>query len=193
MKKILPGIILVLLLSSWFVFLSLWFYDGSAFAVGDENRQSVEKRVIALVNSARLRGARCGNAYYAATRPLDWNETLSQAARKHSLDMASEESVGHTGSDGSGPGERIARLEYKWMTYGENVASGYLTPEEVVNEWLRNEGHCKNIMNPRFREAGAAYAKGTKKTYWTLVLAAPASSGYSRPRLQAEIRMSNNR
>lgn len=181
MKKIPLVIIFFHLLAPCFVLLLLCFFDGSALAAGDEGPQTMEKKVVDLVNRARLKGARCGNRHYKATRPVEWNNTLAQAAKKHSLNMASKENLGHTASDGSGPGERIARLGYKWMAYGENVGEGYLTPEEVVNAWLKSQGHCENIMNPGFKEAGAAYAKGAKRTYWALVLATPEFSSHISP------------
>lgn len=33
--------------------------------------------------------------------------------------------------------------------------------------------HCRNIMNPVFKEAGSSYVRGTHKVYWTLILATP--------------------
>lgn len=164
------------------VLLLLCFSEKGLQAAGDERRDpAMEKKVVDLVNRARLRGTRCGNKYFKPTRPVVWNGTLAQASRKHSRDMAGKESMGHTGSDGSGPGDRIARLGYKWMTYGENVCEGYPTPEEAVKAWLSSRDHCENIMNPGFREAGAAYAKGTKRIYWTLVLATSEFSPHISP------------
>ena len=50
---------------------------------------------------------------------------------------------------------------------GENIAAGQPTPESVVAGWLRSEGHCRNIMNPGFRELGLGFAQGgTYGTYW---------------------------
>ena len=143
--------------------------------------QAVEKKVIELVNSVRSKGTQCGSRYHKRARPGKWNDPLEQAAKKHSRDLAAKEHLGHTAPDGSGPGDRIARLGYKWMTYGENVGEGYLTPEEAGNAWLKSEGHCENIMNPGFKEAGVAYAKGAKRTYWTLVLATPEFSSHISP------------
>jgi len=181
MKKIPFATILIYLFLFSFVFLPLRFLDGSAFAAADEERWSAEKKVIDLVNSARSKGAQCGSRYHKPVRPVKWNDTLAQAAKKHSRDLVTKENLGHTAPDGSGPGERIARLGYKWMTYGENVGEGYLTPEEVVNAWMKSQGHCENIMNPGFKDAGAAYAKGTRRTYWTLVLATPEFSSHISP------------
>ncbi len=179
MKKMSLGVTIVRLLSFCSaLFLLLCFAHGGAWAAGDEDRQAMEKKVIELVNRARVKGVMCGSRYHKATRPVQWNGTLAKASKKHCHDMAANEQMGHTASDGSGPGDRIARLGYKWMTYGENVGEGYLTPEDVVNAWLRSQEHCENIMNPGFREGGAAQAKGARRTYWTLVLATPEFSSH---------------
>ena len=37
---------------------------------------------------------------------------------------------------------------------GENLAQGQLTPEEVVRDWMRSEGHRQNILQPAFTEIG---------------------------------------
>src|SRR4030067_605973 len=77
-----------------------------------------------------------------------------------------------------GPGDRFAREGYAWRTYGENIAVGYPTVSAVMQGWLGSDGHCRNIMNPAFREIGAAYAEGPylgnpSAPYWTFDLAAP--------------------
>jgi uncharacterized protein YkwD len=88
--------------------------------------------------------------------------------------MAEKGFLHHTGSDRKDPGDRIAGFGYKWSAYGENVAEGYHSPEEVVKGWLKSKDHCENIMNPSFKEAGSARARGPQGTYWTLLFAAPA-------------------
>ncbi len=174
MKKIACG------LSAFFLVL-VFSYGPAGSASGDHRDRTIERKVLELVNRVRAKGVNCGTRYYAATHPVRWSVSLAEASLGHSLDMARRESMDHTGGDGSDPGKRIARAGYRWMTYGENVGEGYLTPEEVVNGWLRSKSHCENIMNPGFREAGAAFAKGAKRLYWTLVLAAPGPSSFIGP------------
>ncbi|MCL5023195.1 MAG: CAP domain-containing protein [Nitrospirae bacterium] len=174
MKKILASVCIFCLV--------VIFQGGPDPAAGGQRPdRATEKKVIDLVNRARTRGVKCGSRYYRATRPVHWNEALSKASLAHSEDMAREERMGHNGGDGSKPGERIARSGYRWMTYGENVGEGYLSAEEVVDGWLRSRGHCENIMNPGFKEAGAAYARGAKRLYWTLVFASPELSSFIVP------------
>ncbi|MEW6569809.1 MAG: CAP domain-containing protein [Nitrospirota bacterium] len=127
--------------------------------------------IIKPINEARARGFKCGNRYYRATHPVAWNDKIAQASLYHSLDMAQNGFLSHKGTDGSDPGQRLLRADYKWSGYGEDIGQGYRTPEEAVQAWLKSETHCKNIMNPQFKEAGASYAKSdNQRTYWTLIL-----------------------
>ncbi|MBN3929882.1 CAP domain-containing protein [Streptomyces verrucosisporus] len=115
-----------------------------------------EARVVELVNSERAK---------AGCAPLKVNEKLTEAARTHSQDMADHRNMSHTGSDGSGPGDRIERAGYEWRTYGENVAHGYRTPESVMDGWMSSPGHKRNILNCSFEEIGVGLAQ--PGDYWT--------------------------
>ncbi|USQ85633.1 CAP domain-containing protein [Streptomyces phaeoluteigriseus] len=113
-------------------------------------------RVVALVNSERAK---------VGCSPVTLNAKLSQAAQAHSADMASHNTMSHTGSDGSDPGQRITRAGYLWSTYGENVAYGYSTPEQVMAGWMASAGHKRNILDCRFKEIGVGVAQ--PGSYWT--------------------------
>jgi uncharacterized protein YkwD len=108
--------------------------------------------------------------------PLRASDALTRAAAAHSLDMATHNFFDHTGSDGSDPGDRITRTGYVWRTYGENIAAGYPSAQEVVAGWMGSSGHRANILNPNFAEIGVGYVyrQGTMYgSYWTQVFAAP--------------------
>lgn len=143
----------------------------AGFAFGTD--EAVGKKIVKLVNMARSKGAQCGGRYYKPVRPLRWDETLGDVSMKHCKYMAWKGQSGHTGADGSSPGGRITRAGYKWIACGENVGEGYLIPEEMVKAWLKSKGHCENIMNPDFREAGAFSVREGNRVYWNLVLATP--------------------
>ncbi|KAB1984249.1 CAP domain-containing protein [Streptomyces triticiradicis] len=113
-------------------------------------------RVVALVNSERAK---------VGCSPVTLNAKLSQAAQAHSADMASHNTMSHTGSDGSDPGQRITRAGYLWSTYGENVAYGYSTPEQVMAGWMASAGHKRNILDCGFKEIGVGVAQ--PGNYWT--------------------------
>ncbi|WP_405733346.1 CAP domain-containing protein [Streptomyces sp. NBC_01537] len=113
-------------------------------------------RVVALVNSARSK---------AGCSALTVNAKLTKAAQSHSNDMSDSQTMSHTGSDGSSPGDRITRAGYDWRTYGENVAYGYPTPESVMAGWMSSPGHKANILNCAFKEIGVGLAQDGY--YWT--------------------------
>jgi uncharacterized protein YkwD len=97
--------------------------------------------------------------------PLTVNAKLTQAAQAHSEDMAAHQNMSHTGSDGSAPGDRITGAGYVWSSYGENVAYGYATPEQVMAGWMASPGHKENILNCSFKEIGVGLAQ--PGSYWT--------------------------
>ena len=111
--------------------------------------------------------------------PLAYSSVLTRAARAYALDMARNNYFEHTGRDGSVPKERLARLGYRSILTGENIAYGPETAEEVVKGWLDSPDHCANIMEPRFREIGIGFAVGRKRgaIYWVIDLAVPRRSG----------------
>nr|WP_128382341.1 CAP domain-containing protein [Streptomyces cavernae] len=113
-------------------------------------------RIVQLVNAER------GKVGCSA---VTLNATLTKAAQAHSVDMAAHNNMSHTGSDGSTPGDRITRAGYAWSTYGENVAYGYSTPEQVMAGWMASPGHRANILNCAFKEIGVGLAQ--PGDYWT--------------------------
>lgn len=138
----------------------------------------IRKEFLEAVNAARAVDHHCGATPYGPAPSVTWDDGLALAAYRHSSDMAAHNFFSHTGSDGSSAGDRIAAEGYAWSTYGENIAVGYPSIASVMQGWLESEGHCRNIMNPAFREIGAALAEGAylgspQAPYWTFDLAAP--------------------
>ncbi|MFD4540316.1 CAP domain-containing protein [Streptomyces bauhiniae] len=113
-------------------------------------------RIVELVNAERAK---------AGCSPVALNSTLTKAAQDHSADMAAHNTMSHTGSDGSDPGSRITAAGYRWSAYGENVAYGYATPEQVMDGWMNSPGHRENILNCSYKEIGVGLAQ--PGSYWT--------------------------
>ncbi|MFI9253907.1 CAP domain-containing protein [Streptomyces sp. NPDC053069] len=116
----------------------------------------VVARIVQLVNAERAK---------AGCRPLTLNTALTKAAQDHSADMAAHQNMSHTGSDGSAPGDRITAAGYDWSAYGENVAYGYSTADEVMAGWMSSPGHRANILNCSFQQIGVGLAQ--PGSYWT--------------------------
>lgn len=134
----------------------------------------IAERVLVLVNEARARPRKCGNASFAAVPALKSSAQLNRAALVHAQDMAAKNFFEHEGSDGSTAADRVTRIGYEWRSVGENIAAGSTTADRVVDGWLKSPGHCANIMSDKFTEMGIAYASNPKSDagiYWSQVFA----------------------
>jgi uncharacterized protein YkwD len=90
--------------------------------------------------------------------------------------MANGNFFDHRDRDGRTPGDRAELAGYAGSRIGENIAAGLDTPQRVVEGWLASAAHCANLMNPQFRELGAAYAVDPRSDagiYWTALFGAP--------------------
>jgi uncharacterized protein YkwD len=93
--------------------------------------------------------------------PLALSPGLCRAAADHCRDQASG-AVGHNGKDGSNPASRINRYGRWQGAWAENIAYGKRTARDIVlaliiDDGVRGRGHRKNIFNPNYNVAGAAY------------------------------------
>jgi uncharacterized protein YkwD len=126
-----------------------------------------QQRVIELINSQRTaRGL----------APLVANAKLISAAMNHSVDMARNDFMSHSGSNGSTLGQRVTASGYAWTFVAENIAAGYDTPDEVVAAWMDSSGHRANILSATATEVGVGVltnANSTYGIYWTLDFAKP--------------------
>jgi len=133
---------------------------------GDSDDKPVwqEQELVRLINDIR--------AQYSLS-PLILNDSLTVAARRHSQDMAQNNFLSHTGSDGSSPWDRMRDAGYRLRQGGENVAAGYSTPAAVLNGWMSSPGHRANMLSPNFCDLGVGYAyenQSIYRYYWTLDL-----------------------
>jgi len=110
-------------------------------------------------------------------QPLAMNPNVLDAAREHTQWMIDTEIFSHTGAAGSDPGDRMAAAGYSFVlpwSWGENIAlyretptvpeptwaTEYLHEILFVDEDYPGRGHRVNLMDPGFREVGAAVASG---------------------------------
>lgn len=149
----------------------VWIVMAAPFAPEvDMDEDAAGQRVLDLVNQTRKSRRNCGNKAFNAAPPLRWNDTLAEAARLHSEDMARFNFLSHDGSDGSTAAQRVERAGYRYRAIGENIAGGQLKPEDAVAGWIISPGHCANLMNPAFTEMGVAFAVNRLSrmgVYWT--------------------------
>jgi uncharacterized protein YkwD len=119
-----------------------------------------EAEVLELVNDFRESRGR---------DPLGLDPRLNDAAENWSRQMGKHDAYQH-----STPAQ-VEKYGYDWSNWGENIAAGYQTPEEVVDGWIHSPGHRANILSRSFEETGIGYYEArpgdhaTYETYWTQV------------------------
>ena len=128
-----------------------------AIVGGGSEDSSFEERVLQLINVERAKGGLSAVVY---------NPVLDQAAEKHAVQMGQTNTMAHEGIGDGDPGERI-RAEGFRNAWGENVAVGQTSPEQVVAEWMASPEHKRNIMDPNFKQSGIAQIQAADgRLYW---------------------------
>lgn len=109
---------------------------------------SYAAQVINITNRYRAQ-AGCG--------PVVRNQSLMDQSQYHSYQQAANDRMYHSdGPEG-------------FNTWGENVAYGYDTPEEVMTAWMNSPPHRKNILNCAYTQIGVGYVptQTNNSPYWT--------------------------
>ncbi len=78
------------------------------------------------------------------------NTHLSRSAQGWTRTMVAIGAFTH----GSDFAARITQAGFEWSAAGENIATGFVTPSQVVDGWMGSQGHCQNILDPGFTEIG---------------------------------------
>lgn len=125
--------------------------------------------IFSLVNQARVDNS---------LPELNWDNRLAAAAARHSLDMACNSFVSHTGSDGSRASNRVGDEGYIFQWVGENIYGGWGTygdPNNVFTWWMNSQAHRDNILGVYYEDAGVGYYLNpeTGRGYFTLVFGVP--------------------
>jgi uncharacterized protein YkwD len=86
---------------------------------------------------------------------------LYRAAKDHVQDQSKTGAVGHEGSDGSSPFDRIKRYGKNYTMAGENIAYQPSTAREIVvglliDDGIASRGHRDNIMHKNYNKVGVA-------------------------------------
>jgi len=139
-----------------------------ALQVGNCNyttNDSYVQTLIGLINQARTDVGRA---------PLTVNQQLTNAAQGHSLDMACNNFLFHSGSDGSWIGTRLSQAGYPNPYYLEILAIGL--PQDAMNQWKNDQEHWDAVLNSRVTEIGVGYVYSKFAAYggyWTVDMGGP--------------------
>ncbi|WP_207532271.1 CAP domain-containing protein [Desertivirga arenae] len=123
--------------------------------------EDFKQEFLSRINKLRAEGCNCGGDYMPPVGPLIWNDQLEIAALGHAQDMNRNKYFDHISKNGSKLKDRVFAVGYTYDGFksffiGENIALGQRSIREVMNGWIGSEGHCRNLMNPNFKEVGIA-------------------------------------
>lgn len=133
----------------------------TTFAQQTANTGEFKREFLENINHVRQKGCNCGTTHMAPAPPLVWNDQLEKAATGHAADMSKKGYFSHNSKDGRTSDQRMVAAGYGYNGYksfavGENIAQGQMSIAEVMTGWFKSPGHCKNLMNPEFKEIGVA-------------------------------------
>lgn len=132
-----------------------------------DGNSGYEATLIGLINEAREA---------QGLHPLKQQSQLTAAARIHSNDMACNDFISHTGSDGSRPADRVTAQGYLYSWVGENIFAGSSSPQTAFDWWMDSEPHRNNILHSSYTEIGIGYSylEGSRyRSHYTAVFARP--------------------
>ena len=105
--------------------------------------------------------------------PVVHNQDLQDAAAAHAAWELANDTMSHTGSGGSTPGERILAEGYNYSQYAENLGgytTGSASPANTaaelmhdalfIDEGVDGRGHRKSILDPSLKEIGVGMVYG---------------------------------
>ena len=121
--------------------------------------------LIDLINAARADVGR---------GTLKANQQLMDTAQAHSLDMACNDFLEHSGSDGTWVGDRLTQAGYPNSYYLELLAIGL--PQDALNQWRSDNTDWQALINSRVTEIGVGYVFSKFSSYggyWTVDMGGP--------------------
>ena len=131
-----------------------------------------EAQILASINNVRVQNG---------LGALALDSRLSAAALEHSLDMACNAIISHTGTDGSTWYDRVQKQGFaNYNSSRENIYVGNPAfggdANGAFNWWMNSEIHRKTLMNPDQKLIGISYIYSDNSEYggnYTTVFARP--------------------
>ena len=138
----------------------------------DPNWISMATAMVNEINNRRSSGANCDGQQMAPAGELAIHDSLHQAARCHSQDMASGDFIATQGSDNSNSRDRADDAGYPvgmvvGIVQGQIESASDLIAHLMVFEWT-----CSDLMDPDWEHVGVAVVDddGSNNPYWTIKL-----------------------
>lgn len=98
-------------------------------------------------------------------KPLKYNTKIQSAANTRAVEIIDKFS--HERPNGTRFHTAFDGVNYSRL--GENLANGFRTPEQVVNAWMKSDGHRNNILNPDYQEMTVGITITEENNYYQWV------------------------
>jgi uncharacterized protein YkwD len=136
-------------------------------------RADLASQVLDLINAHRAQ---------MGLQALAVSPTLTAAATWKARHMAAYNYMAHDDPAPPAartPGQRLAACGYPQASWGENIAEGFQTAQDVVNGWLASPGHRANIERAEYRATGVGVAGS--QAYWAQTFGTAVDAGSTLP------------
>ena len=120
--------------------------------------------VAALVNEYRQQ---------QGIEPLKVIPLLQENAQTRAVEISEEFS--HTRPDGTMCFTAISS-SLSYYACAENIAYGETTPEAVIKQWKKSDGHNKNMLNSEYTHIGVGVYESNYTVYWVQVFIGSSST-----------------
>jgi uncharacterized protein YkwD len=122
------------------------------------SREAIRTAVVCLINLQRTKHH---------LPPLHVAQDLNRSAQGWTNVMVNTGQFTH-GANFAG---RMTAAGYTWSSAGENIATGFRTPWDVVKAWMASPDHCTNILDPTYSDVGTGLSNHRLGNYgpstWT--------------------------
>lgn len=105
---------------------------------------AIEKEIFRLTNEMRRS---------KGLAPLRFNNALSSIARKHSVDMSTNDFVGHHSPRSGNPAQRVEGAGLHYRIVRENVARAY-SAKEAVDQLAKSPAHLASMLSKDTTDLG---------------------------------------
>jgi uncharacterized protein YkwD len=141
-------------------------HDWTAVSAAPEDPISLREEMLDQINQYRRD---------SGLQPLAEVRALTTAAQRHADDMAANDFVNSTGSNGSTFNQRIRAAGYRGRIITEYVSAGPPSPEATLARIAHNRTANALILSTTVRECGIGVAgkAGSDRFYWCVDLGAP--------------------
>jgi uncharacterized protein YkwD len=137
-------------LAAAFFFAVIFFFAFSLNVYAQLQRNDSERQLFESVNRERTA---------QGFAPLQWDNNLFKAARKHALLMLNLNQLEHQLPNEPGLEARLAEAGARFAVIAENIAIGP-DPGTIHKGWMNSPGHRKNMLDPRLTSVGIAVVRG---------------------------------